>query len=109
MSSAGTEVLCPTNGLPSRHYCSRDNAEYYFEPGSGTIFQAQMPSVQAMNSYVDHEYISGAYREYAKSRDLKIATAEPRLALIKSLAKGNRLLDVGCATGFFMEAATEVG
>jgi len=62
-----------------------------------------------MNSYVDHEYTSGAYREYAKSRELKTATARPRLALIKSLAKGYRLLDVGCATGFFMEAATEVG
>src|SRR5437588_5795275 len=109
MKSAAATVLCPTNGLPSRPYCCRDHAQYYLEPGSGTIFQAKMPSVQAMNNYVDHEYASGAYREYAKSRDLKIATARPRLALIKSFAKGNRLLDVGCATGFFMEAATEVG
>jgi 2-polyprenyl-3-methyl-5-hydroxy-6-metoxy-1,4-benzoquinol methylase len=68
-----------------------------------------MPAVEAMNQYADDEYSSGVYREYAKSRDLKIATARPRVAAIKQRATGERLLDVGCATGFFMEAAAEAG
>ena len=104
-----TAVTCPTNKLPARVYCRKGPAIYYIEPSSGTIFQAEMPSVGAMNAYADHEYASGVYSEYAKSRDLKIATARPRLAAIKQLAEGKRLLDVGCATGFFLEAATEEG
>jgi len=109
MNSLPASVLCPINGLPARLYCRKRGALYYLEPVSGTIFQAKMPSVGAMKQYADHEYTSGAYGEYAKSRDLKIATARPRLAVIKQRARGNRLLDVGCATGFFLEAAADEG
>jgi cyclopropane fatty-acyl-phospholipid synthase-like methyltransferase len=62
-----------------------------------------------MNEYADEEYSAGAYRKYSKSHDLKVATARPRLAVIKKLTEGRRLLDVGCATGFFMEAAAQEG
>ncbi len=109
MNTNAATVLCPTNGLPARPYCRKDSATYYLEPESGTIFQHEMPSVGAMNQYADDEYASGVYREYANSRDLKIATARPRVAAIRQRAKGNRLLDVGCATGFFMEAAADEG
>jgi cyclopropane fatty-acyl-phospholipid synthase-like methyltransferase len=109
MTTAAASVLCPINGLPARHYCRKGPTQYYIEPASGTIFQAQMPSVGAMNEYADDEYSSGVYREYAKSRDLKIATARPRLAAIRQRTQGRRLLDVGCATGFFMEAAADEG
>jgi cyclopropane fatty-acyl-phospholipid synthase-like methyltransferase len=68
-----------------------------------------MPSVGVMNQYADEEYASGVYREYARSRDLKIATARPRLAAIRQRTSGKQLLDVGCATGFFMEAAADEG
>src|SRR4029077_3230003 len=105
MDAEAVTVACPINGLPARVFCRKGDATYYIEPESGTIFQDRMPSVGSMEQYVDNEYSSGAYREYAKSRDLKIATARPRLAAIRKLATGNRLLDVGCATGFFMEAA----
>src|SRR6185503_17553461 len=109
MNGAAASVLCPLNGLPARPYCRKGSAFYYIEPSSGTIFQAEAPSVGAMNKYADGEYSSGVYREYAKSRDLKLATARPRLAAIKQRTGGRRLLDVGCATGFFMEAAADEG
>ena len=109
MSVAAASVLCPINGLPACHYCRKGPAQYYIEPNSGTIFQAQMPSVGEMIQYADTEYSSGVYSEYAKSRDLKVATARPRLAAIKQRTSGKRLLDVGCATGFFMEAAADDG
>jgi cyclopropane fatty-acyl-phospholipid synthase-like methyltransferase len=108
MSHAST-IPCPTNDLPARRYCRKDGATYYLEPASGTIFQAEMPSIGVMNQYADEEYASGVYREYANSRDLKIATARPRLAAIRQRTSGKQLLDVGCATGFFMEAAADEG
>lgn len=102
-------AICPINGKPARFYCRKGRAEYFIEPTSGTIFQAKMPSVPEMGAYAEQEYASGAYREYAKSRDFKIKTARERLAKIRTLTTGRRLLDVGCATGFFLEAATETG
>jgi len=68
-----------------------------------------MPSVGQMNDYANDQYSLGAYKEYAGARGLKLATAAPRLAAIKELAQGRRLLDVGCATGFFLEIAAEQG
>jgi cyclopropane fatty-acyl-phospholipid synthase-like methyltransferase len=62
-----------------------------------------------MLEYANAEYFAGVYKNYASARNLKIATARPRLETIKKLAPGKRLLDVGCATGFFLEAAAEQG
>jgi 2-polyprenyl-3-methyl-5-hydroxy-6-metoxy-1,4-benzoquinol methylase len=107
--SRNQSVLSPINGRPSRFYCTKGPATYHLEPTSNTIFQTQMPTVGAMSQYAEQEYSSGAYKQYASSRDLKIATARPRIARIKALAKGNRLLDVGCATGFFLETAVDAG
>jgi SAM-dependent methyltransferase len=68
-----------------------------------------MPSVADMHVYADHEYAGGLYTEYANSRHLKVATAQGRLDAIAELTSGKHLLDVGCATGFFLEAALERG
>jgi 2-polyprenyl-3-methyl-5-hydroxy-6-metoxy-1,4-benzoquinol methylase len=62
-----------------------------------------------MMDYANAEYSVGVYKKYASARELKIATARPRLVTIKKLVRGKRLLDVGCATGFFLEAAAEEG
>src|SRR5215203_1064106 len=101
------EIICPVNDRPAHVYCRKGQATYYIEPTTGMIFQAAMPSVSSMNQYADSEYSSGVYTEYAESRDLKIETAKPRLEIIKAMGSGRRLLDVGCATGFFLELAQE--
>jgi 2-polyprenyl-3-methyl-5-hydroxy-6-metoxy-1,4-benzoquinol methylase len=109
MNARPQSVACPINNLPARLYCTKGPATYYIEPTSGTIFQAEIPTVSQMTEYANQEYKAGVYKEYAGARDLKLATARPRLAAIKRLAPGKRLLDVGCATGFFLEAAADQG
>ena len=109
MKTSTQFVPCPTNNLPSHFYCKKGRATYYIEPTSATIFQVELPLVSQMSDYANQEYSSGAYRDYAGSRDMRVATARPRLAAIETLTSGKRLLDVGCATGFFLEAAVEQG
>jgi 2-polyprenyl-3-methyl-5-hydroxy-6-metoxy-1,4-benzoquinol methylase len=109
MTATPQQVLCPINQRPSNLYCTRGHATYYIEPTSAIIFQHDLPPILEMMEYANTEYSAGAYKNYASARELKIATALPRLEAIKKVALGNRLLDVGCATGFFLEAAAEQG
>ena len=109
MTARAQPVLCPINQQPANLYCNRDGAAYYIEPTSEIIFQHELPPVFQMLEYANAEYSAGAYKDYASARELKIATARPRIETIKQLTSGKRLLDVGCATGFFLEAASEQG
>ena len=54
----------------------------------------------------------GGYTDYNKDEPLLVASARARLARIEGVigaAQGKRLLDVGCATGFFLRTATQGG
>jgi SAM-dependent methyltransferase len=52
--------------------------------------------------------ISGK-EENESTKQMKIATFELRLALINRFVAKGKILDVGCATGYFLEAAKERG
>jgi len=62
-----------------------------------------------MHAYAERHYREGVYAEYARARPLKLATFRRRLALIRRHAPGRRLLDLGAACGFMLEAALEAG
>lgn len=56
-----------------------------------------------------HSHVSG-YEDYASDRYCILKTAHRRLDLIeRQVSVRGRLLDVGCALGFFLEAAMERG
>ncbi len=56
------------------------------------------------------QYQEGVYREYLQARPLKLQTFDRRLdAILPVLPGPERVLDVGCASGAFVEAARRRG
>jgi len=106
MSATLTEQ-CPISGNAAKFYCQKPPAEYYITEGLGLIYQKDVPTVAQMAAYADTQYAAGAYKNYAGAASLKIDTFRRRIRLLKELGARGRLLDVGCACGFFIEAALE--
>ena len=104
-----TSAICPITGNASHEYARKGNAVYLRDAASSIIFLAQRPQLDDMAAFVDAEYEAGVYRDYVNARELKLVTMRRRLPLIRAHARGPRLLDVGCATGFFLEVALEAG
>ncbi|MCC7178105.1 MAG: class I SAM-dependent methyltransferase [Acidobacteria bacterium] len=100
---------CPLTGNLSVPYASKGRGQYFRDPQSGVIFLAEPPSLEAMATFVNEEYTRGVYRDYVDAKPLKLATARRRLRRLAAFSPGPRLLDVGCAAGFFIEAALEAG
>jgi 2-polyprenyl-3-methyl-5-hydroxy-6-metoxy-1,4-benzoquinol methylase len=103
-------VVCPVNNLPAKYYATKGRAVYYIEPIDGVIFQSELPTVAEMEEFNQDEYKDGRYRAYFEMEQLKKKTAERRLSYIQKYGTmGNRLLDVGCSVGFFLEVAQDLG
>ena len=101
--------ICPLTGNEARVYAHKGEAVYLRDPQSDIIFLAERPPVEDMAAFVDAEYEAGVYRDYVNARAMKLSTMRRRLPVITRYADGPRLLDVGCAAGFFIEAALEAG
>jgi SAM-dependent methyltransferase len=56
-----------------------------------------------------HYYVEGAYADYVQDRDAIHRSAVTRLQALERAVRGRRLLDVGCAAGYFLEAARTRG
>jgi len=100
---------CPLSGRAAKFYCEKPPAEYYITEGLDLIYQKEVPTVAQMAAYADTQYAAGAYKNYAAAAPLKIDTFRRRIRLLKELGAKGRLLDVGSACGFFIEAALENG
>jgi 2-polyprenyl-3-methyl-5-hydroxy-6-metoxy-1,4-benzoquinol methylase len=59
--------------------------------------------------YSEAYYRDGTYADYLADRDAIERNAPRVLSELEQLVEGRRLLDVGCATGFFLDAARSRG
>jgi SAM-dependent methyltransferase len=57
----------------------------------------------------DHYYVEGVYADYVQDREAIHRSAVSRLQTLERAVQGRRLLDVGCAAGYFLEAARTRG
>jgi 2-polyprenyl-3-methyl-5-hydroxy-6-metoxy-1,4-benzoquinol methylase len=73
------------------------------------MFLHPMPTGEEMQAYAERHYRDGVYAEYARARELKLETFRRRLALLQPHRPGKRLLDLGSACGFLLEAALAAG
>ena len=105
----GQVVTCVLCGSASSHFCALDGGEYFRCRRCGGLFLYPRPTPEEMRAYAEKHYKGGVYAEYAKARPLKIETFRRRLALIKKHRPSGKLLDLGCACGFMIEAALEAG
>src|SRR5437588_5535449 len=110
MKKAEERLVCPVTGEEASFYCRKPPADYYITEDSGLIFVKDLPNVNVMAAYANDEYSNGLYKDYAEAAELKHATFERRIRLIQNLGiREGRLLDVGCACGFFLETALTHG
>jgi SAM-dependent methyltransferase len=67
---------------------------------------AEITSSDLASRYGEDYYRGGVFHDYVGQRDQRLASARSHCELLSRLQPSGRLLDVGCATGFFLEAAS---
>src|SRR6266702_6904096 len=110
--------------MPQCRLCQSDKAERLWPVRDNNpayqVFlcqncEARLVSPQPTDSFLRELYSKSYYdtwglQEDAGSvREMKLSTFDLRLDLIKRYTQSGRILDVGCATGFFLEAARAAG
>jgi 2-polyprenyl-3-methyl-5-hydroxy-6-metoxy-1,4-benzoquinol methylase len=110
--------------------CGGDSAEPYLElngltirkcPGCGLLYVNPRPSPEALKELYTAEYFSNqdncfkgryfGYVDYAGNRGEITDSFRPRLERIEAVLDGRRgrLLDIGCALGYFLHLAAQNG
>jgi SAM-dependent methyltransferase len=83
----------------------------------GTLFRAELPDPAELREIYGPAYFSDSagathgqgYADYLSEEENHRANAVPRLKLIERHQPPGRLLDVGCAAGFFMDEGRQRG
>jgi predicted Zn finger-like uncharacterized protein len=86
-------------------------------PRCRLVFRARLPDPSDLAALYGADYFAAAsgeiahegYLDYVADADVHRVNARRRLRLLARLTSPGRLLDVGCAAGFFVEEATRAG
>jgi 2-polyprenyl-3-methyl-5-hydroxy-6-metoxy-1,4-benzoquinol methylase len=66
---------------------------------------AERQADEIQNTYGREYFTGGVFHDYIGERDERVASGRALCAVVRRAQPGGRLLDVGCAAGFFLEAA----
>jgi SAM-dependent methyltransferase len=112
-------VLCSADVEPATHLVWRkDGHDVVRCPSCGLVFRDRPPDEQALAGIYDEGYFRDdpsrpdrhGYADYLRDAPLHRANARRRLSLLATHAPvRGRLLDVGCAGGFFVDEARRAG
>ncbi len=98
----GGEALDPVVQKGGQQYCEC--------AACGHIFVDPLPGLEQQAEFYRRQYAQGQYRSYLDARPLKLRTFERRLeAIVSVLPRPGKVLDVGCASGAFVEVARRHG
>ncbi len=76
----------------------------------GHICVDPLPALEQQAEFYRRQYDEGQYRSYLDARPLKLRTFERRLeAIVSVLPRPGKVLDLGCASGAFVEVARRRG
>jgi 2-polyprenyl-3-methyl-5-hydroxy-6-metoxy-1,4-benzoquinol methylase len=86
-------------------------------PSCGLVFRAELPDEQELGRIYDEDYFRDrpdqvdrhGYADYLRDEPLHRTNARARLRLLAARTPQRRLLDVGCAAGFFVDEARRAG
>lgn len=116
----GLRVNCNLCGSPpDRHELrfERDGHEIDRCEACGLLFRRELPSREELGEIYSESYWrrpdedtgGQGYADYLGEEEVHRANARKRLRALSQHVSGGRLLDVGCAAGFFLDEAVRVG
>ena len=112
---AANAIEIPCNLCGSEDYkilVSKEGFQVVACSNCGLWRQNPCPTDEEIKKIYDKDYYCrgwGLDEDEASVREMKRATFRKRMAEIEKYIKPGRILDVGCATGFFLEVAKEKG
>lgn len=105
-------IPCPVcNNAEFQTLFSKADLDFVKCRGCGLVYINPQPSDDEINALYSKDYYNpwGLERSYSRVAEMKIATFRARLTAVEKFMAKGRVLDIGCATGFFLEAARERG
>ncbi len=106
--------ICDVCGTNSQFFCTKNDYDVYACKKCGFTFVYPLPSTADLEALYSADYFSNkgdgfGYTEYDKDKEPMRSVFALYLTKLRKLTKGNRLFDVGAATGYFLDMAKEAG
>jgi SAM-dependent methyltransferase len=105
----GSVACLVCRGTRARVLFTKGGKDFVRCEACGLVWLDPMPTAAEVGAYYEQSYRDGIYEPYAAAETIRRLIAEHRLAAIRPHARPGRWLDVGAATGHFVEAAARAG